>query len=221
MFTVSIIDYGSGNLRSVYNAIKKIQINSKKKIQILVTNKSSDVEKSSHIILPGVGSFKGCLNGFYAKPGLFDVLSENVLVKEKFFLGICVGMQMLADKGFEDGENKGFGWINGEVLPIKPLNKKFKVPHIGWNNLQIKNDHSFLKFLNSRVEISNNKTNAYFVHSYYFKAKNESMNLINTNYSRDLTAMIGYKNILGTQFHPEKSQKFGLDFLETFLYWKG
>lgn len=220
MSYLSIIDYGSGNITSVYNAILKIL--SKKTIckKIIITSNPKDIDKASHIILPGVGSFKGCLNGFYSKPGLFNSLSENVLVKNKPFLGICVGMQMLAEKGFEDGENDGFGWIRGEVRPINVKNSTYKIPHIGWNNLELKNKHSFIDFLKHRNKHLSTEVNAYFVHSYSFRVKEPHVELISTRYSNEITAMVGKKNILGTQFHPEKSQKFGLDFLETFISWE-
>ncbi len=220
MSFVAIINYGSGNVTSVYNAI--LRTLSKETIckRIVVTNKPSDINKSSHIILPGVGSFKGCLDGFHSKPGLFMSLSENVLVKNKPFLGICVGMQMLADKGFEDGENDGFGWIRGEVKPISVKNSTYKIPHIGWNNLNLENNHSFIEFLKYRKKYPKKEVNAYFVHSYSFKTKEFNTKLITTRYGNEIIAMVGKRNILGTQFHPEKSQRFGLDFLETFLSWQ-
>jgi|TARA_B110001452_G_C15213788_1_gene420987 imidazole glycerol-phosphate synthase subunit HisH len=220
MSFVSIIDYGSGNITSVYNAILKIL--SKETIckKIIVTSNPTEIAKSSHIILPGVGSFKGCLNGFYSKPGLFEALSENVLVKNKPFLGICVGMQMLAEKGFEDGESNGFGWIKGEVRPINVENNNYKIPHIGWNNLELKRNHSFIDFLKRRKKLPNTEVNAYFVHSYSFMVKEPNVELISTRYSDEITAMVGKRNILGTQFHPEKSQRFGLDFLEAFISWE-
>ena len=141
MSLLSIIDYGSGNLRSVYNAVSIILSNKSLCSKVIVTNDISELAKSSHYILPGVGSFKGCLKGFYSNPGLVDCLSENVLIKRKPFLGICVGMQMLADKGFEDGENNGLGWIEGEIRQLETKNQSYKIPHIGWNNLIIKNNN--------------------------------------------------------------------------------
>jgi len=219
MKCVSIIDYGSGNLKSVYNALNKVL--SKKTLcqKIIVTSNPKEIKDSSYIILPGVGSFKGCLNGLRSQPGLFESISENVLVKKKPFLGICVGMQMLANKGHEDGINKGFGWIQGEVKKIKTKDPLLKIPHIGWNNLKIKNTHSFINFLNSKGVFDGEDINAYFVHSYVFEVKNKLSQLISTEYDTEITAMIGLENILGTQFHPEKSQKFGLDFLESFISW--
>ena len=221
MSLVSIIDYGSGNLRSVYNAVKKVMTKNTKCKQVIVTNKSSEILRSSHIILPGVGSFKSCLNGVYSSPGLYESIQENTIVKLRPFLGICVGMQMMANKGYEEGERNGFGWIDGDVRLIKPENASYKIPHIGWNNLKIKKKNKFIDLILREKKFIKQEINAYFVHSYAFELKNKEDEIISTNYGKNITAMIGKKNILGTQFHPEKSQLFGQNFLKAFLTWEG
>ena len=221
MSLLSIIDYGSGNLRSVYNAVKKILSTKSLCSKVIVTNDTKELNRSSHFILPGVGSFKGCLKGFHSNPGLVDCLSENVLIKQKPFLGICVGMQMLADKGFEDGESDGLGWIEGEIRQLKTNNRSYKIPHIGWNNLMLKNNHPFIDFWRSKSNLAfDNDLNAYFVHSFSFKSKKSKFEILKSNYGGDFTAMVGKDNILGTQFHPEKSQKVGLNFLNAFINWE-
>lgn len=220
MNSVSIVDYGSGNLKSVYNAVKQILNKQTFCSNVKVTNNIKELNESSHFILPGVGSFKGCLKGFYSNPGLFECLEDNVINKKKAFLGICVGMQMLAQRGFEGGKSKGFGWIDGDVQLFSLKDKSLKIPHIGWNSLLFNNEHPFIGYWkkNSRMNL-NKEINAYFVHSYVFKEKSKKNQLLSSNYGHDFTAMIGKENILGTQFHPEKSQKFGLDFLSAFINW--
>ena len=222
MDKVVIIDYGSGNIRSVYNAISSaISLKTKCK-KVVVSYKSKEINNCSHIILPGVGSFKGCLSGFYKKKGLYETLVDNVLVKNKPFLGICVGMQMLAEDSYEGGQNKGFGWVEGKVELLDSKNKTLKIPHIGWNNLKKESSHSFIDFMMRNKNIfSKREINAYFVHSYCFKVKNNSERLITTSYGDKITAMIGKRNLLGTQFHPEKSDKFGQKLLKDFLTWEG
>ena len=220
MNSVSIVDYGSGNLRSVYNAVKQILTKKTLCSKVLVTNNIKELNKSSHFILPGVGSFKGCLKGVYSKPGLFECLEENIIHKKKAFLGICVGMQMLAQSGFEGGKSKGFGWIDGDVKLLSVKDKNLKIPHIGWNRIIFNNDHPFISFWKKNTRVNLNKEiNAYFVHSYIFDTKFIKDQLLKSNYGNYFTAMVGKENILGTQFHPEKSQKFGLDFLNAFINW--
>ncbi|MAH78888.1 MAG: imidazole glycerol phosphate synthase subunit HisH [Rickettsiales bacterium TMED254] len=221
MSLVSIIDYGSGNLRSVFNAVKNVISKKTNCRKVIVTNEPSEILKSSHIILPGVGSFKSCLNGVYNSPGLFEAIQENTIVKLKPFLGICVGMQMMANKGFEEGERNGFGWIEGDVKLIRPELKSLKIPHIGWNNLKIEKKHKFIDLILKNKKFYNKEINAYFVHSYAFELKNKENEILSTDYGKNITAMIGKSNILGTQFHPEKSQMFGLSFLKAFLMWEG
>ena len=220
MNSVSIVDYGSGNLRSVYNAVKQIINKTALCTSVKVTHDIKELNKSSHFILPGVGSFKGCLKGFYSNPGLFECLEENIIYRKKAFLGICVGMQLLAQKGFEGGESNGFGWIDGDVKLLSVNDKSIKIPHIGWNSIEFNNDHPFISFWKKNTKINLKKEiNAYFVHSYIFKPKFIRNQLLKSHYGFEFSAMVGKENILGTQFHPEKSQKLGLDFLSAFINW--
>ncbi len=218
MSFISIINYGSGNLKSVYNAFNKIL---SRKQTLKVTSSHQDILKSSHIILPGVGTFESCINGL-TKSSLIKSLEDKVLDEKKPFLGICVGMQMLANKGFENGEFTGLGWIEGDVKKIKTSDNTIKIPHMGWNDLQLKKRIGFTKLLLKKLEDSNNKKLcAYFVHSYNFNLKSKSNLVLTTQYGEDITAMIARENIIGTQFHPEKSHNFGLNFLKTFIEWEG
>jgi glutamine amidotransferase len=215
MNIIVIIDYGSGNIQSVYNAIKKVSRSSKTKI--LVSSSVDDVKKATHIILPGVGSFESCFNGLN-KTSLVSVLKEVVFEKEVPFLGICVGMQMLATRSFEKGIFNGLDWIKGEVQKIDVENTKLKIPHMGWNTIKFNKKTRFIKKLLEKIEHNKDKEiSAYFVHSYNFKIIDESKKVLTSNYGKEITAMVAQKNIIGTQFHPEKSHNFGLAFLETFL----
>ncbi len=215
MKNVLIIDYGTGNLKSVHNAIKKVS--EKQDCKILVSSSIEDLKKSTHIILPGVGAFESCLNGLIKTKAL-GCLEEMVLEKKKPFLGICVGMQMLATKGFENGEFSGLDWISGEVKKINNQNNNLKIPHMGWNTLTFLKETVFTKSLLKKMKIASlNDLSAYFVHSYNFKNTNANEKVITTCYGEEITAMISKENIIGTQFHPEKSHFFGLAFLKTFL----
>jgi len=215
MKNVLIIDYGTGNLKSVHNAIKKVS--EKEDCKILVSSSIEDLKKSTHIILPGVGAFESCLNGLI-KTKIRSSLEEMVLEKKIPFLGICVGMQMLATKGFENGEFAGLGWISGEVKRINNQNNNLKIPHMGWNTLKFLKKTAFTNRLLKKLKMTNlNDLSAYFVHSYNFKNKNVNEKVITTCYGEEITAMISKENIIGTQFHPEKSHYFGLAFLKTFL----
>ena len=212
MKKISIIDYGCGNIKSVFNALNAIR--EKKELKITVTSNENEILKSSHIVLPGVGSFQSCINGL-KKSNLLEVISKKVLEESVPFLGICVGMQMLSTKSYENGVFDGLGWIEGEVKKIEKIEKNLKIPHMGWNNLIILKETQFIKNLKKKINLK--KVNAYFVHSFNFLPKNEEYKIMATNYEQDITAMVSKNNILGTQFHPEKSHIFGLAFLETFL----
>ncbi len=215
MKNIVIIDYGSGNLKSVFNAIQKVT--DKKSYDIKVSNLSQDLKNASHIILPGVGSFESCVNGL-KKLNIEEDLNKAVLQNKTPFLGICVGMQMLATKGFENGEFEGLDWIGGTVEKIKVKDKKFKIPHMGWNILKVKKETPFVKHLLQKIKIKNSyEISAYFVHSYNFKTKEKSNKILTTEYEGEIAAMVSKDNIIGTQFHPEKSHIFGLNFLETFI----
>ena len=212
MNLLTIIDYGCGNIRSVYNAFNLIS--KKKKLRIVISSNKSDIEKSSHLVLPGVGSYETCINGL-RNSNLIDSILKKVNIEKKPFLGICVGMQMLASKGFENGEFLGLNWIKGNVKKIKKSHELLKIPHMGWNNLLIKKENSFIKKLKEKIDKPS--ISAYFVHSYNFETEDSKNKIMTTNYGQEITAMVSKENIIGVQFHPEKSHKFGIKFLETFI----
>ena len=223
MSFISIIDYGSGNLRSVYNALNYILEKKKKKnTKITITASKNEINRSSHLILPGVGAFESCINGL-KKTSLIETIDKAVQINKVPFLGICVGMQMLAEKGFENGEHDGLGWIKGGVKKINPKNSNLKIPHMGWNDLKIEKNNRFIKSLKKKIGHlkKSGQPSAYFVHSYNFLLDDKENKIMSCEYGQNLTAMVAKKNILGTQFHPEKSHDFGLAFLETFLDWEG
>ena len=212
MNLLTIIDYGCGNIRSVYNAFNLIS--EQKKLRIVISSNKSDIERSSHLVLPGVGSYETCINGL-RNSNLIDSILKKVNIEKKPFLGICVGMQMLASKGFENGEFLGLNWIKGNVKKIKKSHELLKIPHMGWNNLLIKKENSFIKKLKEKIDKPS--ISAYFVHSYNFETEDSKNKIMTTNYGQEITAMVSKENIIGVQFHPEKSHKFGIKFLETFL----
>ena len=198
---VCILDYGSGNSMSVYNSIKFL------KYKVILSNKVDDIKKSSHLILPGVGSFKKTMEKINKKLPL-KIISDQVLNQKKPILGICVGMQVLSSYGYEFEKYAGLGWIPGEVKILK--NKPNKIPHVGWNNLDLKKKHKILSNIDG-------KDNLYFVHSYKFNAKNKENSLCTTNYNEDFSSIVYHENIYGFQFHPEKSQISGLKLLKNFI----
>ena len=203
-----IIDYGAGNIESVINALSLVKGNS----EILVTNKPADLKSANHLILPGVGAFGDCMNGLKAIEGLLPELRKQVLTEKKPFLGICVGMQVLASNGFEDGEHQGLGFINGKVEKISGAN--LKIPHMGWNDIVSKpNKHAVLKDVKDGEHF-------YFANSYHFICANENNVLAQVEYGSKLTAIIAKENIFGVQFHPEKSGEAGLKLLRNFLNWR-
>jgi len=210
---ISVIDYGSGNLKSAAKALeaaaKNINISSK----IIVSSDPKTIKQSDKIILPGQGSFRDCHLGIKKISGLDETLNEFVLEKKKPILGICVGMQLFAKTGYESQETKGFGWIDAEVRKINHINKKLKLPHMGWNEIELKKDC----FLFSNIK---NKSHVYFIHSYEFMTKQKDFVVATTNYGNSIIVSVQKENIVGTQFHPEKSQKNGLIILENFLKWK-
>ena len=203
---IALIDYGSGNLQSAYKALELV---SNCKNKIFITSNSKDLLKADKIILPGVGAFADCIKGLKSISGMIDVLNEVVLEKKKPFLGICIGMQLLATKGKEKGDHDGLGWIKGKVIKIKK-NKKIKIPHMGWNTVKVISKHPILK---------RKKFESYFVHSYNFICKNKKNIIATCDYQQKITAIVGKENIIGTQFHPEKSQKIGLEILKNFVSW--
>ncbi len=203
-----IIDYGSGNLHSAKKAFVKAMSNIGANGSVLVSNNPADLDTATHIILPGVGAFGDCIAGLKAVKGMVEKLEEQVLKNKKPFLGICVGMQMLAKKGFEDGEFAGLGWIDGEVIKIE--NKKdLRIPQMGWNNLKIKKKSKLLNGVQDNTDV-------YFVHSYYMRTAEYNITAT-VDYGSDITAIVENENIYGVQFHPEKSQQNGLKIIGNFL----
>ena len=207
---VTIIDYKSGNISSVINSFKEVAQN---KVNIAVTSNLKKIISSDKVILPGQGSFKSCVDALNNINGLVDILNEFAINKKKPLLGICVGLQMFADIGYEETETKGLGWISGKVSKINNQNGKFKLPHIGWNEIEIIKDSKIFKNID-------NKSHMYFVHSYEFIPDDKNVISATTDYASNIVCSAEKENIFGTQFHPEKSQKNGLIILENFLKWK-
>ncbi len=213
-----IIDYGSGNLRSVENAFKISVKTYKLDFTIQVTNKLDLISRADHLVLPGVGSFPDCKKGLEDIEGLTELLTDQVIYKRKKFLGICVGMQLMVNFSLEKQRTKGFCWLDGyfkkiKVLGLDYLGRDYKIPHMGWNNLQIENnDHPILKNISENEQF-------YFVHSYVLESKLKNQILANTNYSQKIPAIIGKENYIGVQFHPEKSGNSGQKFIYNWLKW--
>ncbi len=205
--TVAIIDYGSGNLRSVAKAFERVADD--KKI-IHITSNPADLAAASHIVLPGVGAYADCMRGLSALPGMLDALCEQVLTKKKPFLGICVGMQMLFEEGHEHGAHKGLGWLKGQVVMLTPATA-LKIPHMGWNDLEIVKPHPLMEGIETG-------DHAYFVHSYHALPADPSDLIATIEYGQTVTAAVARGNIMGTQFHPEKSQQTGLSLIGNFLH---
>ena len=210
--SIAVIDYGSGNLRSVAKALEVAANNISINCKVVVTSDPKIIKQSDKILLPGQGSFRDCYSGIKKISGLEEALNEYVLEKKKPILGICVGMQLFAKTGYESQETKGFGWIDAEVRKINNVNKKLKLPHMGWNEIELKKDC----FLFSNIK---NKSHVYFIHSYEFITKQKDYVVATTNYGNSIIVSVEKENIIGTQFHPEKSQKNGLIILENFLKW--
>lgn len=209
---VSIVDYGTGNLNSVSKALEVAAEQISKKINIKISNKPKDILDSDRIILPGQGSYRQCALGVKNIPGLWDSLNQFVLIKKKPIFGICVGMQLFSEQGYEEQVTEGFGWIKGSVKKIKINNKDLKLPHMGWNEVNVVKKNDLF------VDIKN-LSHFYFVHSFAFKAKDEKDVICITDYEKPIVAGILKENIFGTQFHPEKSQSNGIKLLSNFLNW--
>ena len=204
---VTIVDYNSGNISSVINSFSEV---AKDKVNIEVTSDLNNIKSSDKVVLPGQGSFKSCVDALNSINGLVDCLNEFVINYKKPLLGICVGLQMFADVGYEETETKGLGWISGKVTKINNQNGKYKLPHIGWNQINIVKDSKIFK------DIENN-SHMYFVHSYEFVPEDKNVISAITNYSSNIVCSIEKDNIYGTQFHPEKSDKTGLKIIDNFL----
>ena len=204
---VTIVDYNSGNISSVINSFEEV---AKDKVNIQVTSDLEKIKTSDKLVLPGQGSFKSCVDALNKIKGLTETLNEFAINNKKPLLGICVGLQMFADVGYEETETKGLGWISGKVSKIDNQNGKFKLPHIGWNQINIVKDSKLFK------DIENN-SHMYFVHSYEFVPNDENVISATTDYSSNIVCSVEKENIFGTQFHPEKSDKLGLRMIRNFL----
>ncbi len=214
--TVAIIDYGSGNLHSAAKAFERMNGEENAGYTIKVTDDPGDVRSADRVVLPGVGAFADCRAGLLAVDGMMAALEEAVIQKARPFLGICVGMQLMADTGLEHGETPGFGWIGGQVKAIAPDDKSLKIPHMGWNTLNLVTPHPLL----AGIEAGSAGLHAYFVHSYHLVAETRGHVVAETGYGGPVTAMVARDNLAGTQFHPEKSQKLGLALIANFLKWR-
>ena len=215
METVAIIDYGSGNLRSAAKAFERAAHEAGLAREIVVTENADVVAGADRVVLPGVGAFRDCREGLVARDGMLDALHAAVRTRAQPFLGICVGMQLMATRGLEHGETPGFGWISGDVVPITPSDAALKIPHMGWNELEITaRDHPLLS------QFAGQSAHAYFVHSYQLVTENDDDVLARVEYGGAITAAVGRDNMIGTQFHPEKSQATGLRMIENFLSWR-
>ena len=204
---ITIVDYSSGNISSVINSFKEV---AKDKVNIEVTADLNKIKSSDKVVLPGQGSFKSCVNALNDINGLVDALNEFAINKKKPLLGICVGLQMFADVGYEETETKGLGWISGNVSKIDNQNGKYKLPHIGWNQLNIVKESKIFKGIE-------NNSHMYFVHSYELVPKDKNVISATTNYSSNIVCSVEKENIFGTQFHPEKSDKIGLKIINNFI----
>jgi glutamine amidotransferase len=214
--SVAIIDYGSGNLHSALKAFERAARACELKGPISVTRDPEALRAADRVVLPGVGAFADCRRGLLAIDGMLEALTECVEQRAAPFLGICVGMQLLADRGLEHGVTPGLGWIGGEVAPIAPRESSLKIPHMGWNSLNPNGAHPVL----AGIPTGETGLHAYFVHSYHLRAANASHVLATTDYGEPLTAIVGRDNIVGVQFHPEKSQIMGLQLISNFLRWR-
>ena len=204
---VTIVDYKSGNISSVINSFTEV---AKNKVNLNVTSDLNKIKSSDKVVLPGQGSFKSCIDALNSINGLTDTLSEFVMIDKKPLFGICVGLQMFANVGYEETETKGLGWLPGKVSKIDNKNGKYKLPHIGWNQINIVKDSKIFK------DVENN-SHMYFVHSYEFIPEDKDVISAITNYSSNIVCSVEKENIYGTQFHPEKSDKVGLKIINNFI----
>jgi glutamine amidotransferase len=212
---LAIVDCGSGNLRSVEKALARAARERGIGTEIRITSNAETVAASDRIVLPGVGAFRDCRAGLMAETGLWQSLEDQVLRRARPFLGICVGMQLLASKGLEFGETAGFGWIRGIVRRIAPMGRR-KIPHMGWNSLELHTPHPLL----AGLSYGEAGPHAYFVHSFEFVAEESRDVVATTDYGSPIIAAVARDNIAGMQFHPEKSQRLGLNLLANFLTWR-
>ncbi len=215
MQRVAIIDYGSGNLHSAAKAFERAARESEANAEIVVTSDPVVVRAANRVVLPGVGAYADCKRGLEAVPGMRDALEETVRGKGRPFLGICVGMQLMATRGLEHGVTDGLDWISGEVRHITPAHPSLKIPHMGWNTLDVVTPHALL----AGIPTGAGGLHAYFVHSYHLVAASDADVVARTDYGGPITAFVARGNMAGTQFHPEKSQSLGLKLIANFLKW--
>jgi imidazole glycerol-phosphate synthase subunit HisH len=213
---VAIIDYGSGNLHSAAKAFERAAREQGSDLAIKVSARPEDVADAARIVLPGVGAFADCKRGLGEIPDMLEALEEAVQQDGKPFLGICVGLQLMAERGLEHGVTPGLGWIKGEVRAIAPAGPDLKVPHMGWNTLRVAREHALLE----DIPTGEGGLHAYFVHSYHVVPEEAGDLVASTDYGGPITAFVAKDNMAGTQFHPEKSQKLGLALIANFLRWK-
>lgn len=211
--TCVLVDYGSGNLRSAAKALERAAAESGLSTPIRVTDSAEALRGAERVVLPGVGAFADCMSGLSALPGMREALEETVIRGGRPFLGICVGMQLMAERGLEHGSHPGLGWIEGDVEALPPGGPERKVPHMGWNELLIERPHPVLAELGEDPHV-------YFVHSYRLRPRRPEQQLAAVDYGGRFAAVVGRDNLIGTQFHPEKSQAVGLRLLANFLAWK-
>ena len=213
---VAIIDYGSGNLHSAAKAFERAAREQGSPLGVRVTADPEEVRAAERIVLPGVGAFADCRNGLVGIPGMSEALEESVRKRGKPFPGICVGLQLMAERGLEHGLTPGLGWIEGEVRAISPKDASLKIPHMGWNTLDLRRKHDLFQ----DIPTGDSGLNAYFVHSYHFVPVHADALVATTDYGGPVTAFVAKDNLAGSQFHPEKSQKLGLALIANFLKWK-
>ena len=206
---ITIVDYGLGNTVSAQQSFMKIAHLNNISAEVIISNKLSDIKKSTHIVLPGQGAFHSCIDGLKNISGMIEAMEDRVLKKKIPFLGICVGMQLLAEKGLENGNHNGLGWIKGTIKKLEVGN--LKLPHMGWNNIKKKKKKTKMKFYNENKDF-------YFVHSYYFDCPKEENIIAYTEYGINFPSIVAKENIYGTQFHPEKSSDQGLQLIKEFLF---
>jgi imidazole glycerol-phosphate synthase subunit HisH len=211
---VAIIDYGSGNLRSAEKAMARAVSDGGLNASVIVTSDADAVLRAERIVLPGVGAFADCMSGLRAVPGMAGALTEAVKQRGVPFLGICVGMQLMAARGLEHGTHEGLAWIEGDVVRLTPSDPALKIPHMGWNTLRVSRSHPVL------AHVQGNETHTYFVHSFAFAAKHDRDVVASTDYGGPIAAVVARDNMIGTQFHPEKSQAVGLQLLQNFVRWR-
>ncbi len=213
---VVIVDYGSGNLHSAHKSFERAVRECAVDASVEVSARAEDVRGADRVVLPGVGAFADCRRGLEQVPGMLAAIDEAVIARGRPFLGICVGMQLMATRGLEFGETAGFGWIPGDVTAIRPTDASLKIPHMGWNTLNVLRPHPLL----AGMETGSDGWHAYFVHSYHLCAENRDHVVAETDYGGPVTAMVARDNLAGTQFHPEKSQRLGLMLIANFLKWR-